>query len=199
MAGPTLPMIRPDCQIKPSVSSMVRYAICIVRPEHSGLNARPCSAHGRRRRPLEQSRIRRRGGSLQGADPERTRPVRGWVAANGFCPNCGATPLTAFAANAPLADFHCRVCAEEYELKATKGRTATKLVNGAWGAMKARLAAANNPSLMVIGQERGMRQGAHPRHRPATCAGTISAACVRDRVARSRAAGSPGHAARAGG
>ncbi len=78
----------------------------------------------------------------------------GWVAANAFCPSCGATPLTAFAANSPVADFHCGVCAEEYELKATKGRTDTKLVNGAWGAMKARLAAANNPSLMVMGYDK---------------------------------------------
>lgn len=78
----------------------------------------------------------------------------GWVAANAFCPSCGATPLTAFAANSPVADFHCGVCAEEYELKATKGRTDRKLVNGAWGAMKARLAAANNPSLMVMGYDK---------------------------------------------
>ena len=45
------------------------------------------------------------------------------VAGHAFCPGCGATPLTAFAANSPVADFHCSVCAEEYELKATKGRT----------------------------------------------------------------------------
>ena len=78
----------------------------------------------------------------------------GWVAAHAFCPSCGATPLTAFPANSPVADFHCDVCAEEYELKATKGRTDNKLVNGAWGTMKARLAAANNPSLMVMGYDR---------------------------------------------
>ncbi len=47
----------------------------------------------------------------------------GWVAANAFCPSCGAKPLTAFAANSPVADFHSGVCAEDYELKATKGRT----------------------------------------------------------------------------
>ena len=50
----------------------------------------------------------------------------GWVAANAFCPSCGATPLTAFAAKAPVADFHCGVCAGGYELKATKGRTDAK-------------------------------------------------------------------------
>lgn len=47
----------------------------------------------------------------------------GWVAANAFCPGCGATPLTAFAAKAPVADVHCGACAEDYELKATRGRT----------------------------------------------------------------------------
>ena len=47
----------------------------------------------------------------------------GWVAAHAFCPSCGATPLTAFAANSSVADFHCGVCAKEYELKATKRRT----------------------------------------------------------------------------
>ena len=57
--------------------------------------------------------------------PTRTARVlsESWVAAHAFCPSCSATPLTAFAANAPVADFHCGVCAEEYELKATKGRT----------------------------------------------------------------------------
>jgi type II restriction enzyme len=78
----------------------------------------------------------------------------GWIAANGFCTSCGAAPLTAFAANSPVADFHCGVCAEEYELKAAKGRIDRKLVNGAYGAMKARLAAANNPSLMVMGYDK---------------------------------------------
>ena len=74
----------------------------------------------------------------------------GWVGAKAYCPRCGAEPLTAFAANSPVADFHCGVCAEEYELKATKGRIDRKLVNGAYGAMTARLAAANNPSLIVM-------------------------------------------------
>lgn len=102
---------------------------------------------------LDFARLRQRCGGLQGADPERPRSERRLVAANGFCPGCGATPLTAFAANSLVADFHCGVCAEEYELKATKGRIDRKLVNGAYGAMTARLAAANNPSLMVMGYD----------------------------------------------
>lgn len=74
----------------------------------------------------------------------------GWVAANAFCPSCGAERLTAFANNSPVADFHCRTCSEEYELKATKARIDRKLNDGAYGAMKVRLASANNPSLMVM-------------------------------------------------
>ena len=35
----------------------------------------------------------------------------------------GATPLTAFAANSPVADVHCGVCAGDDELKAAGGRT----------------------------------------------------------------------------
>ena len=34
----------------------------------------------------------------------------GWIALNGFCPSCGAEPLTAFRANSPVADFHCLTC-----------------------------------------------------------------------------------------
>lgn len=47
----------------------------------------------------------------------------GWAAANAFCPGCGATPLTAFAANSPVADFHCGVCAGDCDLRAAGGRT----------------------------------------------------------------------------
>lgn len=76
--------------------------------------------------------------------------TEGWVAANAFCPNCGGDRLSAFANNSPVADFHCGACAQEYELKATKGRIDHKLTDGAYGAMKLRLAAQNNPNLMVM-------------------------------------------------
>ena len=34
--------------------------------------------------------------------------TEGWVAASLFCPNCGAQPITRFAANRPVADFTLR-------------------------------------------------------------------------------------------
>lgn len=67
----------------------------------------------------------------KGATQNARALSEGWIGANAFCPNCGAEPLTAFAANSPVADFHCGVCAAEYGLKATKGRIDRKLVNGA--------------------------------------------------------------------
>ncbi|WP_421729887.1 DpnI domain-containing protein [Brevundimonas sp.] len=80
------------------------------------------------------------GAVFKGATQNARVLSEGWIGANAFCSNCGAEPLTAFAANAPVADFHCGVCAEEYELKATKGHIDRKLVNGVYCAMTARLA-----------------------------------------------------------
>ena len=79
----------------------------------------------------------------------------GWMARHGFCPSCGATPLTTFPANSPVADFHCPACAEEYELKAKRGLPGRKIMDGAFGAMTQRLAQRNNPSLMVMSYDPG--------------------------------------------
>lgn len=78
----------------------------------------------------------------------------GWVVAHMFCPSCGAARLDPFANNSPVADFGCAACGEEFELKAKKGRLGRKIVDGAYGAMSARLAQPNNPSLMVMGYDR---------------------------------------------
>lgn len=77
----------------------------------------------------------------------------GWVAAQLFCPGCGADRLDALPNNSPVADFACPACAEEYELKAGKGAPGRKIVNGALGTMTARLAARNNPNLLVMGYD----------------------------------------------
>lgn len=45
-----------------------------------------------------------------------------WVARWFFCPGCGAQPVERFAANRPVADFHCPCCQAEFELKSQKGR-----------------------------------------------------------------------------
>ncbi|MES2032653.1 MAG: DpnI domain-containing protein [Pseudomonadota bacterium] len=78
----------------------------------------------------------------------------GWIAAHMFCPNCGAERLNAFPNNSPVADFGCIACGEEFELKAKNGRLGRKVVDGAYGAMTARLKQQNNPNLLAMGYSR---------------------------------------------
>jgi type II restriction enzyme len=73
-----------------------------------------------------------------------------WVRAWLFCPNCGAQEVNQYQSNRPVADFYCAACAEEYELKSQKGKFGPRIVDGAFGTMCARLAANNNPSLILM-------------------------------------------------
>ena len=73
-----------------------------------------------------------------------------WVAANLFCPNCGAPRITQFPGNRKVADFFCGACQEEFELKSQKGRFGPRVVDGAFGSMCDRLAASNNPNLVLM-------------------------------------------------
>lgn len=78
----------------------------------------------------------------------------GWVAAHMFCPACGAERLRPLPNNSPVGDFVCDACAEEFELKAKKGALGRSIPDGAFGAMTARLAARNNPSLFAMSYDR---------------------------------------------
>jgi type II restriction enzyme len=67
-----------------------------------------------------------------------------------FCPNCGAAKISQFAANRQVADFECRSCREEYELKAQKSRFGARVLDGAYDAKMLRLASDNNPNLLLM-------------------------------------------------
>ena len=73
-----------------------------------------------------------------------------WVGKWVFCPSCGNRSLDQFAANSPVADFLCPVCHEEFELKSQKKAFGRKILDGAYRTMKERLAASNNPSLLLL-------------------------------------------------
>ncbi len=73
-----------------------------------------------------------------------------WVGAHIFCPNCGAPRLSRFPGNRKVADFFCGACPEEFELKSQKGKFGPRVVDGAFGSMCERLAASNNPSLILM-------------------------------------------------
>lgn len=72
-----------------------------------------------------------------------------WVNRSVFCPNCGNI-LSHFENNTPVADFYCKKCAEEYELKSKNGNVGKKIVDGAYSTMIDRLNSANNPNFFFL-------------------------------------------------
>jgi type II restriction enzyme len=76
-----------------------------------------------------------------------------WVRAQAYCPNCGCSNIDKYENNRPVADFYCGSCGEEYELKSQKAKIGRRIVNGAFRTMCERLAASNNPNLMLMNYE----------------------------------------------
>ena len=76
-----------------------------------------------------------------------------WVNHSVFCPNCGNT-LSHFENNTPVADFYCKNCTEEYELKSKNGNVGKKIVDGAYSTMIERLNSANNPNFFFLTYDR---------------------------------------------
>jgi type II restriction enzyme len=76
--------------------------------------------------------------------------TEGWVEAHLFCPNCGEPRLSRYGDNRPVADFACATCNEDFELKGQKGRFGRRVVDGAFATMCARLAAQDNPNLILM-------------------------------------------------
>jgi type II restriction enzyme len=77
-----------------------------------------------------------------------------WVSRELYCLGCGGERLNKLPNNQPVADFSCASCNEEYELKSQAGKIADKVVDGAYRTMIARLAANNNPSLILLSYDR---------------------------------------------
>lgn len=73
-----------------------------------------------------------------------------WVSRQGYCPNCGETPLQAFANNKPVADFYCQGCAEQYELKSKKAQLSQIINDGAYATMLARINSEDNPNFFFL-------------------------------------------------
>jgi type II restriction enzyme len=73
-----------------------------------------------------------------------------WVGNNIFCPNCGELSVTEYPNNAPVADFYCSSCSEDYELKSKKNRLGNKIVDGAFSTMIERINSAHNPNFFLM-------------------------------------------------
>ena len=73
-----------------------------------------------------------------------------WVARQGYCPNCSATPLCSFDNNQPVADFYCQYCDEQYELKSKKAKLSLIINDGAYATMIERISSESNPNFFFL-------------------------------------------------
>jgi hypothetical protein len=73
-----------------------------------------------------------------------------WVRAWAYCPHCGNARILSFPNNSPLADFFCGSCSEEFELKSQRGKFGAKVLDGEFNTKCQRLAANNNPNLLLM-------------------------------------------------
>lgn len=76
-----------------------------------------------------------------------------WMARNMFCPVCGAPVLDHYEANKPVADFFCKNCKSDFELKSKESKKAAishKIADGAYATMIERITSLNNPHLFVM-------------------------------------------------
>jgi hypothetical protein len=73
-----------------------------------------------------------------------------WVGAWAYCPHCGNAKISTFPKNSPLADFFCTSCSEEFELKSQKRKFGAKVLDGEFNTKCERLAASNNPNLLLM-------------------------------------------------
>jgi len=73
-----------------------------------------------------------------------------WVKNNTYCPQCGAINLDVYKNNKPVADFFCKLCMEDFELKSKNGILSNKIVDGAYHTMIDRIASDKNPNFFFL-------------------------------------------------
>lgn len=73
-----------------------------------------------------------------------------WVKENSYCPCCGEIPLNEFENNRPVADFYCKKCSEEFELKSKNGKLSNTITDGAYSTMIQRINSNQNPNFFFL-------------------------------------------------
>ena len=73
-----------------------------------------------------------------------------WVKQNAYCPNCGEASLNEFENNKPVADFYCKKCKEEFELKSKSGNLGSTINDGAYDTMIKRITSDTNPNFFFL-------------------------------------------------
>ncbi|MFA5751067.1 MAG: DpnI domain-containing protein [Candidatus Paceibacterota bacterium] len=73
-----------------------------------------------------------------------------WVLSQIYCPNCGNN-VYEYANNMPVADFCCKRCSEDFELKSKKGKIGKKVSAGAYSQMIKRINSPQKPNFFFMG------------------------------------------------
>lgn len=73
-----------------------------------------------------------------------------WIGDNLFCPRCGNAHIRHFVNNRPAADFYCPVCNNQYELKSKQGSLGSKVADGAYDTLIARITSNENPDFFFM-------------------------------------------------
>lgn len=72
-----------------------------------------------------------------------------WTEENIFCPSCGCG-VENYENNKPVADFYCKKCVEDFELKSKKGKIGKKIGAGAYSKMVERLEFDTKPNFFFM-------------------------------------------------
>lgn len=73
-----------------------------------------------------------------------------WVLNNSYCPSCGRFDLNNYKQNNPAADFYCRNCRSDYELKSFRKFPKQKIVDGAYDSMINKILKNKNPNFLFL-------------------------------------------------
>lgn len=73
-----------------------------------------------------------------------------WVLREIYCPSCGSG-VDEYENNKPVADFYCRKCSEDFELKSKQGSIGKKVSAGAYSQMIKRINSTQKPNFFFMG------------------------------------------------
>lgn len=73
-----------------------------------------------------------------------------WVLNEIYCPSCGDN-ICDYENNKPVADFYCKKCLEDFELKSKNGKIGNKVSAGAYSKMVERINSPQKPNFFFMG------------------------------------------------
>lgn len=72
-----------------------------------------------------------------------------WTLNNIYCPSCGDS-VNEYSNNAPVADFYCSKCLEDFELKSKSGKFSASISAGAYSEMIKRISSKEKPNFFFL-------------------------------------------------